>query len=390
MSRWTQRPPLRSPPPTGIQATKTPLSFDGTGSSASGPGTIQHFTWDFGDGTAPVDTQTSAIASHSYNAAGVYTVRLTVKDDLGLTDTTTRTVTVDHPAAAFAVPPTPTPGASADFDASGSIDPEGSITDYSWDFGDGTPPVDAGTNPITPHSFTTRNTYQVTLTVTNNSGQTDQITQNVTVDNPPTASFTPSATVATPGTSLSFNGTASAPGDGGTIEHYIWDFGDGSPPEDTGITASDSHVYEVPGPHTVTLTVKDDLGITSTAPPQTVTIDQPTAAFTAPLTAVAPNSPASFDATGSSDPRGQHHRLQLGLRGRQWSARERDHDPPLQHARSLSRDAHGHQRQRPERPDHARRDDRHRADPDVSPGRGVPWLRARRRASTAVRPPSEA
>ena len=56
--------------------------------SALAPGTIQHYTWDFGDGTAPLDTGTSAIASHSYNAPNVYTVRLTVKDDLGLTDTT--------------------------------------------------------------------------------------------------------------------------------------------------------------------------------------------------------------------------------------------------------------------------------------------------------------
>ena len=178
------------------------------------------------------------------------------------------------------MPATPAPGASANFDASGSNDLEGTITDYSWDFGDGSQPVDAGATRPRTHAFTPRGTYPVTLTITNGSNQTDQITQNVTVDNPPTAAFSPSATVATPGSSLSFDGTASVPGDGGTITHYIWDFGDGSQPDDTGHDATDSHVYPLPGSTRSRLTVTDDLGITSTAT-QVVTIDQPSAAFTA-------------------------------------------------------------------------------------------------------------
>ena len=289
--------------PTGIKGTKTPLGFDGTGSAASAGGTIEDYTWDFGDGTLPVDTQTSGIASHSYDSPGQYTVRLTVTDDLGLSDTATQTVTVDHPKAAFAVPATPAPGASATFDASASNDPQGSITDYSWDFGDGTSVDDTGTTATGTHTYASRGLYHVTLTVTNDSNQTDQITQDVIVDNPPTASFTPSATLATPGSSLTFNGTASTPGDGGTITDYAWNVGDGSQPEHTGTTATDDHIYDLPGVYTVRLTVKDDLGITNSTT-QIVTVDQPTAAFTAPQTTVAPNSPASFDATGSSDPAG--------------------------------------------------------------------------------------
>ena len=233
--------------PTGNQATHTPLTFDGSASTAAAGGEIVDYTWRFNDGTGPVDTGTSSVANHQYVAPGVYTVRLTVTDDLGLTGTTTQTVTVDHPTAAFAVPPTPAPGASANFDASGSQDLEGTIIDYSWDFGDGTQPVDAGTDATTTHSFTARGPYTVTLTITNDSNQTDQITHTVTVDNPPTAAFSPSATLATPGSSLTFDGTASAPGDGSTITDYSWNFGDGSQPDDTGTTATDSHLYPAPG-----------------------------------------------------------------------------------------------------------------------------------------------
>ena len=110
-------------------------------------------------------------------APGVYTVRLTVTDDLGLTGTTTQTVTVDAPDGRVRGAARPRPsGASATFDASGSQDLEGTITDYSWDFGDGTQPVDAGTDATTTHTFTARGPYTVTLTITNDSNQTDQIT----------------------------------------------------------------------------------------------------------------------------------------------------------------------------------------------------------------------
>ena len=50
------------------------------------------------------------------------------------------------------------------FDASGTSDPESSITDYSWDFGDGTPGQDAGAAPTVTHSFSAAGTYTVNLT----------------------------------------------------------------------------------------------------------------------------------------------------------------------------------------------------------------------------------
>jgi hypothetical protein len=61
-------------------------------------GSIVAWDWDFDDGT----TGTGEIATHEYTAGGSYTVSLTVTDNGGATDTTTRTFTVKAP------PPTTT------------------------------------------------------------------------------------------------------------------------------------------------------------------------------------------------------------------------------------------------------------------------------------------
>jgi PKD repeat protein len=69
------------------------VSFDGTGShSNNSGGYIIEYLWDFGDAS----TGSGATPSHTYAVAGSYNVKLTVKDDAGLTDSVTHTVTVVH------------------------------------------------------------------------------------------------------------------------------------------------------------------------------------------------------------------------------------------------------------------------------------------------------
>ncbi len=78
--------------PTGSRPAGTTLNFDGSGSAAVAVGaTIVDYTWNWGDGTA---NSSGAQATHAFGAAGTYVVRLTVRDSLGRTATTTVSVTV--------------------------------------------------------------------------------------------------------------------------------------------------------------------------------------------------------------------------------------------------------------------------------------------------------
>jgi len=70
-------------------STSDTVSFDASGSNDP-DGSIQRYEWDFGDG----NTATGQSVSHSYSSSGTYTVELTVEDDSGGTNTTTRTISV--------------------------------------------------------------------------------------------------------------------------------------------------------------------------------------------------------------------------------------------------------------------------------------------------------
>lgn len=75
---------------------------------------------------------------------------------------------------------------SCDLDASASIDPDGSIARYDWDFGDGTSALDAGA--VVSHEYAVAGSYPVTLTVTDDGGAaaSTQVIGAPTQDGPPT------------------------------------------------------------------------------------------------------------------------------------------------------------------------------------------------------------
>jgi PKD repeat protein len=82
------------------------------------------------------------------------------------------------PTAAFT---SSSSGLSASVDATGSTDPDGTITSYRWTFGDG----GSATGVTAQHTYAAAGSYPVTLTVTDDSGTTGSVTHPVAVTAPP-------------------------------------------------------------------------------------------------------------------------------------------------------------------------------------------------------------
>jgi len=214
-----------------------PLTVDFTNQST---GVITSHAWDFGDG----GTSSAASPSHTYTAAGTYSVALT-ETGPGGSDTRTRTdyVVVDElpPVAGFVGSPTSglTPLTVGFTDQSTGV-----ITSHTWDFGDGG--TSSAASPS--HTYTTAGTYTVSLTVTGPGGS-DSMTRTdyVSLTDPLIlADF--SATPVRGRTPLVVTFTDLSSGD---VTNWSWDFGDGT----TSSAQNPSHVYREGGLYTVTLTV---------------------------------------------------------------------------------------------------------------------------------------
>jgi PKD repeat protein len=182
--------PANVPPTASFTATPTDLdvAVDAT-ASVDSDGTIADYTWNWGDSSAPESSGTDPTPDvpHHYTTAGTYTITLTVTDDDAAPGTTTRQVTVtdppvnEPPVAEFSTLPN---GLTVDFNGAASAEPNGTIASWTWDFGDISGPV-TETDPTISHTYASAGTYNVTLTVIDDDGETDDVTHEVTVsDNP--------------------------------------------------------------------------------------------------------------------------------------------------------------------------------------------------------------
>ena len=258
-----------------------PVTFTST---STGP--ITDYLWDFGDGA----TSTEASPTHTYTAEGSYTVSLTVTGPGGSDQSVCQgCISVEHPAPAAAFTPSATSG-TYDLTIQFSNDSTGVISDYAWDFGDGT----TSSEESPSHTYTTEGIYTVTLTVSGPGGS-DTVTclGCIAVDHPaPVASFTASTTSGTYDLAVQFESTSSGP-----ITEYLWDFGDGS----TSTRPAPSHTYTAEGSYTVTLTVTGPGGSDTEICSDCITVGHPApiASFTTSTTSGTYDLPVTFTSTST-------------------------------------------------------------------------------------------
>ena len=138
------------------------------------------------------------------------------------------------------------------FDGRRSVDPDGAIARYHWDFHDG----GSADGDVVTHAFAKPGQYTVELTVADNSGHadaTDFSQIKVTVNQAPVADAGPDLSVA-PGQKFTLSGDGSGDADG-TITAWRWDV-EGSDKVLQGARPELS--FDKSGIYTLRLTVTDD------------------------------------------------------------------------------------------------------------------------------------
>jgi len=272
------------------------IYFDASPSKDSTEASINSWSWNFGDNSVDSGER----VQHSYSAAGTYAVVLTVTDTLGKSDTYQEVLTIgiaQGPTATFSYTPTaPEVNQAVRFDASDSTAGEGSITNYSWDFGNG----DVGSGKSISYTYTTGGSYNVVLTVTDSNGNSDDYTATIKIGTgkSPIGIIEIFPSPAIVGQTVNFSGAQSTDEDG-SIVSYQWSFGDG----ETALGATVTHIYTVSGSFTVRLTVTDNDDNTNTVT-SALTVNEdaaPTVKFTISPSTVNVGISVQFNASESTD-----------------------------------------------------------------------------------------
>jgi gliding motility-associated-like protein len=218
----------------------TPVVFTNTSSISSG--SLVSWNWNFADGHTSVVQNPSNL----FDTSSVHNVVLIVTSDSGCTATATQAVTTHPLPVAGFTSLINCKSLTVSFKDTSTVS-SGTVTSYSWIFGDG------GTSSTQNPSYTypSSTSYIVKLIVQTNNGCVDTSTVPITPGSPVLADYTPNGGNYNVSQNIAFTNLST----GGTS--YIWNFGDGS----TVSNLTDpSHGFSAPGTYTVLLAAVNKLG----------------------------------------------------------------------------------------------------------------------------------
>ena len=274
-------PPVNKPPVAAVSLSPSsaygPVTVNVNAAGSSDPdGSIASAVIDFGDGT----TAMGLTASHTYKLSGTYTVRATITDNQGASSSASAGVTVKAPEVVVS---SPANGATV------NTQPRVVATGFSGN------PVTAMQIYLDSVLAYTVNSPDLDTTIAvapgnhslvvkgwDSAGRSFMKTLGITsVNQTPVAALGVSSGSIIVGGSISASTSGSMDPDGSITSAKI-SFGDGT----SASAASVSHQYKAAGAYTISATITDNLGATSTASraitvkPQFVAITSPTFAFT--------------------------------------------------------------------------------------------------------------
>ena len=245
----TNDPPVTLFTYTVTEGNTLRVAFDAT-NSVDPDGEIERYEW-YVDGDYVERGRQPTI---EFPSKGSYEVRLVTQDNGEEQNSTSKTIGVSRSPTAT-ISPSQTPialGQSVELSAADATDPDGTVESIVWTFPDGSTQRGRTVSRV----FSSTGTKDVSVTLTDDTGNTKTITRSVSVRKPP---------------SVSFSWTPDSPADDKTVEFtattrdsvdtYEWDFDTDGEIDATGQTVENA--FPDGGEKTVTLYARGNNGVTN-------------------------------------------------------------------------------------------------------------------------------
>ena len=234
------------------------VTFDAS-ESFDPDGTIASYLWDFdGDGVYDLEGPEQT-ASYVYKSGGDFEARILVIDHQLEMSTRERWVSVNaNPVVQFQISNFESTELESVLFTDLSIDTDGAISEWHWDFGDG-----ETSNESSPeHVYQRSGTMVVSLSVTDQLGATGTADATIHVNNlPPVATLAITQAALPTGCRFSFDASGSVdPSPLGGLELYEWSLDGGATFDIETSTPKLSHTFQDDGSHAIRVRITDSAG----------------------------------------------------------------------------------------------------------------------------------
>lgn len=262
--------PQPTPSITYTQSCGSPFVSFASTSTVPLPSTITNFSWVFGDPASGNNTSTLSNPTHTFSAAGTYTVSLLVTTNSGCYQSTTQVIMVGSP---------PVAGFTANLVCTNSpmnfVNQSINSPVYQWDFGVPLSATDTSSLANPSYTYTTPGTYTVMLIATPG----------------PCADTSTMAVTVAPGPAVQFAGTTVCYGfpsvftdqtviSSGNISSWSWNFGVNQLTNDTSNLQNPNYAYPAAGTYSVILTTISNNGCVGSDTMSVLVNEVPQANFT--------------------------------------------------------------------------------------------------------------